>query len=299
MKSDSTHVSWRRGVAPVAVVMISLNEAHNMRDVLANLSGWAQEVFLVDSFSSDATVDIALSHGVHVVQRKFRGFGDQWNFAMRELPISAAWTMKLDPDERMTPALKEAVVAAAREGAATGLAFSRRLWFLGRPLPIRQDVLRVWKTGTCVFTGNVVNEHPIVSGRIVRLRGELEHHDSPSLYHWVLKQNRYTSAEAFARFMGAGFAVEPALFGSGLSRRMWFKKHFMKVPARYQALYLMNLIRAQPWRSGYAGTAWARYRVWVRRSIEDKLREMEFLGRALEVPEVPGGVPHPDAHQAD
>ncbi len=73
--------AWQSGNVPVAVIMISLNEAHNMKGVVQNLKGWAQEVFLVDSYSSDGTVDIALGHGVSVVQRRFRGFGDQWNFA--------------------------------------------------------------------------------------------------------------------------------------------------------------------------------------------------------------------------
>jgi len=92
--------------APVAVVMITLNESHNMEAVLKNLEGWAQEIFVVDSFSRDDTVDIALRHGAHVVQRRFQGFGDQWNFALENMPISAPWTMKLDPDERLTNELK-------------------------------------------------------------------------------------------------------------------------------------------------------------------------------------------------
>jgi len=71
---------WDPGPVPVAVVMISLNEDHNTEAVLRNLNGWAQEVFLVDNYSRDDTVDIALRYGVHVVQRRFRGFGDQWNF---------------------------------------------------------------------------------------------------------------------------------------------------------------------------------------------------------------------------
>src|SRR5437016_75857 len=89
---------WPPGSAPVAVVMLALNEGHNMEAVCQNFAGWAQEVFLVDSYSQDDTVDIALRYGVEVVQRRFRGFGDQWNFAMRTLPITAPWTMKLDPD---------------------------------------------------------------------------------------------------------------------------------------------------------------------------------------------------------
>lgn len=88
--------------APVAVVMITFNEAHNLPAVLENLRGWAQEVFVVDSYSTDGSVDVALAHGATVVQRAFRDFGDQWNFAVGKLPVTAPWTMKLDPDERLT-----------------------------------------------------------------------------------------------------------------------------------------------------------------------------------------------------
>ena len=70
-----SRILWETGQAPVAVVMISLNEGHNMEAVLENLKGWAQEVFLVDSYSKDNTVDIALRYGVHVVQREF---SSQW-----------------------------------------------------------------------------------------------------------------------------------------------------------------------------------------------------------------------------
>ena len=73
------------GRQSIAVVMITLNEAHNLDDALDSLEGWADEVFIVDSYSADNTVDIALRRGVHIVQRAFQGFGDQWNFALDEL----------------------------------------------------------------------------------------------------------------------------------------------------------------------------------------------------------------------
>src|SRR6266480_6087179 len=125
--SPTTHTkAWQAGSVPVAVVMISLNEAHNMEGILHNLKGWAQEVFLVDSYSRDNTVDIALQHGVSVVQRGFRGFGDQWNFALRELPITAPWTMKLDPDERLPDTLKQEIASAIIDDDVAGLSFDRR-----------------------------------------------------------------------------------------------------------------------------------------------------------------------------
>ena len=131
--------------------MISLNEAHNLEAVLQNLSGWAQEVFLVDSYSADDTIDIALKHGVQVVQRRFRGFGDQWNFALRELPITAPWTMKLDPDERLTDELKASIESMVKRGDQDGIVIKRRLWFMGAVLPVEQPILRVWRTGGLSF----------------------------------------------------------------------------------------------------------------------------------------------------
>ncbi len=136
--------AWQPGVAPVAVIMISLNEGHNIEAVLRNLKGWAQEVFLVDSYSKDETVDIALVYGVHVVQRRFRDFGDQWNFALRELPITAPWTMKLDPDERLTDVLKSSLLAAMHSGDCDGATLDRRLWFMGRYWAWMPQFARGW-----------------------------------------------------------------------------------------------------------------------------------------------------------
>ena len=290
---------WKPGVAPVAVIMISLNEGHNMEAVLKNLQGWAQEVFLVDSYSADDTVDIALRHGVHVVQRKFRGFGDQWNFALNNLPINAPWTMKVDPDERLTTQLKTNIIKKIKENTSTGISFDRRLWFMGKPLPITQELVRVWKTGKCQFTDVAVNEHPIVDGVVGHVVGYLEHHDSPDLHHWVDKQNRYTSIEALILLKREPLAATPHLFGNSLERRMWFKKNFIRIPARYFLTLIVNLIQVRFWSSGRVGFAWARLRVWARRMKEDKIREMMITGRQINIPTSHTGKPHPGARQAD
>ncbi|MFN7183317.1 MAG: glycosyltransferase family 2 protein [Thermomonas haemolytica] len=278
-EQDNTR-PWAPGVAPVAVVMISLNEAHNMEAVLANLQGWAQEVFLVDSYSADETVDIALRHGVHVVQRRFRGFGDQWNFALRELPITAPWTMKLDPDERLSDELKCNLADAMKRGEADGFTVQRRLWFMGRSLPVRNDILRVWKTGRCRFSDVLVNEHPLVEGAIAHVAGDIEHHDSPDLEHWLHKQNKYTTAEAVSAWRGDALSVESRLFGSPLQRRMWLKKNFYRLPGRYVALFLYHWLLQGAWRAGRAGYIWARLRADVMRIIEYKVVEMKLSGRA-------------------
>ncbi len=265
--------------APVAVVMISLNEAHNMEAVCQNLAGWAQEVFLLDSHSQDGTVDIALRHGVQVAQRRFRGFGDQWNFALEHLPITAPWTMKLDPDERLSDELKANLLEAIRRDDSDGFSMVRRLWFMGRPLPVRQTLVRLWRTGRCQFADVAVNEYPQVLGPVRFVDGEMAHYDSPDLDHWLEKQNRYTTAEAIMAHTRSPMADTPRLLGTPLQRHMWLKKHFNKLPCRYFLLFLHHWLWLGAWRAGWAGYAWARLRSDVMRLIEYKRREIEMTGR--------------------
>ncbi|HEX4199627.1 MAG TPA: glycosyltransferase family 2 protein [Caulobacteraceae bacterium] len=284
--------------APLTVVMITFNEAHNMPAVLDNLRGFAREVVVVDSYSTDATVDLALAGGARVVQRRFRGFGDQWNFAVGGLSLGQPWTMKLDPDERLTDRLKSSIRAAIAAGAADGLVVRRRLWFMGRPLPVRQNLLRAWRTGSCRFTDVLVNEQPSVAGAWARLQGDLEHHDSPDLHAWFDKQNGYTTSEALQLFHGAG---PPArAFGGGpTQRRAWLKRLFYRAPLRAEAMGLYCLLVQGAWRAGRVGFIWARLRSDLYRQVDFKLREMRLRGAPPPRPERPRGCPRPDIQQFD
>lgn len=289
MKFKGEYKKWAKGDIPIAVVLISLNEGHNMEGVLENLKGWAQEVFLVDSYSQDDTVEIALSYGVHVVQRRFRGFGDQWNFAMRELPITAPWTMKLDPDERISNELKDSIGSALHIAHYQAFEVRRYLYFLGKRLPVSHDILRLWCTGYCKFSDVAVNEHPIVHVQAYLLEGALEHHDSPNLHHWFIKQNRYTTSEAEWQYLGKELSVEPRFFGNALQRRMWLKKYFWHFPLRYVLLFSYHYLVLGAWRAGRTGFYWAQLRTFVYRQWEMKSYEMSISGLLYKnIPESPG-----------
>lgn len=296
-RSAGTKPGESRTTCPVAVVMITLNEGHNMAAALENLRGWAQEVFIVDSYSKDDTVDIALEHSAHVVQRPFRGFGDQWNFAMSQLPIKAPWTMKLDPDERLTDEIKRNLADAMARGQADGFTMDRRLWFMGRALPVRHSLLRVWKTGSCRFSDVLVNEHPQVDGKLLHVAGDIEHHDSPDLHHWLEKQNAYTTTEAIAAYEGRALSAQPKLFGSAMERRMWIKQHYRSFPGRYLALFLHHYLVQGAWRAGWVGYAWSRLRSDVYRLWEYKLREIRLTGRVPVKRAAGSGQPDPRVPQ--
>jgi glycosyltransferase involved in cell wall biosynthesis len=270
--------------------MLTLNEEYHLPGAIENVKHWAEEVFIVDSCSTDRTVDIALAEGIKIVQRRFTNFGDQWNFAVARLPIKTSWTMKLDPDERVTAELVEEISHVVQsENSCHGYWIPRRLWFMGKPLHVFADVLRLWKTGKCRFSDVVVNEHPLIDGKVGRLKGIIEHYDSPDLNHWWGKQNRYTTMEAIMKVRGDNLATDPKLLGNALERRMFLKKYFHRIPFRFCLLWLYMMFVEGVWRDGEVGRTWAHLRVEVMRMIDLKYKEMKRTGRIPEIPRAPHG----------
>ena len=263
----------------ISVVLITLNEGHNMKGVLDNLSGWADEIFIVDSYSKDDTIDIALSYGVNVVQRKFRGFGDQWNFAINELPIQSPWVMKLDPDERLTEELKNNISQMINNNQYDAFCIKRRLWFMGKQMPVYQKLIRIWRNGSCRFSNVLVNEHPIIEGIVKYVVGDLEHHDSPNLDHWLEKQNRYTTSEAITTYQKKPLSDKEILFGTSIQRRMWLKKNYYKFPFRYFLLFLYHFLYQGAYRAGREGYIWSRLRTDVMRLVDYKYTEMKITNK--------------------
>lgn len=275
---------------PITVIMLTLNEEFYLPSVIENVKDWAEEIFIVDSCSTDRTVDIALEHGVKIVQRPFTNFGDQWNFALEKLPIKTSWTFKLDPDERLSDELKDEIRALiAREPVHSGYSMDRRLWFMGKPLHVLAPVLRLWRTGKCRFSDVIVNEHPLVGGSVGKLRGILEHYDSPDLHHWWDKHNRYTTMLAIQKVKGQKLSAKAKFFGTNIERRMFFIKVFFRIPFRYQLQWLHELFIRGAWRDDIRGLTWTRLRVNARRMRELKVKEMQITGRVPEIPKAPRG----------
>ncbi len=275
---------------PITVIILSLNEEFHLPAAIENVRDWAEDIFIVDSCSTDRTVDIALENGVGIVQRPFTSFGGQWNFALENLPLKTPWTFKLDPDERLTPELKDEIRELLKsEPECSGYSMDRRLWFMGKPLHVLVPILRLWRTGKCRFSDVIVNEHPLIDGPVGKLKGILEHYDSPDLKHWYDKQDRYSTMEAIAMVKGSALAATPRFFGSTLERRMFFKKMFFKVPFRYQLQWLHEVFGRGAWRDGGIGLTWARLRVEVRRMRELKAKEMRLTGVIPQLPKAPAG----------
>lgn len=260
----------------LTVIMLTLNEDYHLADAIENVEDIAEQIFIVDSLSSDTTVDIALEKGVHIVQRRFTNFGDQWNFALDNCPFQTEWTLKLDPDERLTEELKNDIRNVIdSKSSLDAYEFKRRLWFMGKPLHVYSNVLRLWKTGTCRFSEVLVNEHPIIEGKLGFLKGKMEHLDSKNLHHWHEKQNKYTTMEAITLYENRSLAANPNLFGNPLERRMFFKKLFFKLPFKYTFFFIYHLFIDGAWKDGIIGWNWSLLRNHVHKMIELKYIEMK------------------------
>lgn len=273
---------------PVTVIILTLNEEDNLAGAIESVKEWAQEIFIVDSLSTDKTVDVALEQGVNIVQHPFINYGDQWGWALERLPIRTAWILKLDADERVSPSLaQEFRDCLENEPKEDGFIVRIRLWFLRKPLHVEIRTCRLWRKDKGQFSDVIVNEHLHIDGVAGRFKGFIEHLDSVNLHRWYEKQNRYTTMEAIMRVKGDRFAAKPNLFGKALERRMFFKKHFYDIPLRYQIQWLYEAIWRRALLDGLTGLAWVRLRIEVQRAIELKTKQMRITGNIPELCEVP------------
>ena len=195
---------------PVSVIVPIRNEAANLPRCLSSIT-WADEIFVVDSQSTDGSIAIAEGAGAQVVQFDFNGtWPKKKNWALEHLPFRNEWIFILDADEVLPPAAEaEFRAAIANAGATAGYWINRRFMFLGRWLRhayypnwnlrlFRHALGRYEKlTDAATNSGdNEVHEHVVVRGPTARLRCEMDHYAFPSVDVFVEKHNRYSNWEA-------------------------------------------------------------------------------------------------------
>lgn len=111
--------------APVSVIIPTLNEQRNISRSLGSVSEWADEVFVLDSYSDDRTVEIAGEMGAQVTQRRFDNFSAHKNWALDNLPLRNEWVFFLDADERVTRELMKRSVGCCSARIAATVTMSR------------------------------------------------------------------------------------------------------------------------------------------------------------------------------
>ena len=190
--------------APVSVLVPTMDEELNLPECLDSIA-WADEVFVVDSFSQDRTVEIARARGAHAVQHPFETYARQKNWALDTVPLRHEWVLILDADERVTPELRAEIKSLLAGGpACAGFYVNRRLIFLGRWIRhagwYPSWNLRLFQHRLGRYEDRPVHEHVVLEGRVGYLRHDLLHLDRRPLEAFIARHNRYSTLEAEARF---------------------------------------------------------------------------------------------------
>jgi glycosyltransferase involved in cell wall biosynthesis len=195
---------------PVSIIVPIKNEAANLPRCLESVT-WADQLFIVDSRSTDGSVDIAQRHGAHVVQFEFNGtWPKKKNWALENLPFRNEWVFILDADEVLPAEARDEFARAIRDaGDIAGYWINRRFMFMGRWLRhayypnwnlrlFRHALARYEKLSDApTHSGdNEVHEHVVAKGWTERLHCEMDHYAFPSVDVFVEKHNRYSNWEA-------------------------------------------------------------------------------------------------------
>jgi glycosyltransferase involved in cell wall biosynthesis len=184
----------------LSAVIITFNEEDRLADALASLRRVADEVIVVDSFSTDRTAEIARRFQAVFHQNRFEDYGRQKNVAMQK--ASHDWILNLDADERVSPELEKAIMELKENGPQPGtaaFAINRKTFYLGRWIrhsgwyPDRK--VRLFRKGGAVWQGRI-HEKLVVNGGVAPLAGDILHYTYRDIGDHIRRLDRYSDFQA-------------------------------------------------------------------------------------------------------
>lgn len=218
----------------ITVVILTLNEEVNITQSVSNVIGWAKDVFVLDSGSSDNTIKIAEELGAKIFYRKFDNYAKQRNYAIQELPVETEWMYFLDADEYLTEDLKTEISAEIINPTADGYLIKYRFYFMGKWIKhgayYGTKILRLFKKGKATVDRDI-NEHIRIDGTIKELQNDFIHKDNKSISDWIDKHNRYSTFEAQELLNYEKRQKENErdnfanLFGTSPQRKRWIREY--------------------------------------------------------------------------
>ncbi|MFC5862021.1 glycosyltransferase family 2 protein [Acidicapsa dinghuensis] len=272
-----------------SVIVLSFNSEETLGATLAKAREVSDEVFVVDSFSSDGTVALAESCGARVVQHAFENYGAQRNWAIDNLSITNSFQLHLDADEVMDAELIAAIRELPDNPEHAGYFVPRYVKFLGRVLrhggisPTWH--LRLFRTGVGRCEDRKYDQHfMLLSGSTGQLRGVMVDDIAMSLSEWTARHNRWADgevAELDAR-QEAGRLVADAK-GNPAQRKRALREKYNKLPlfVRPFALFAYRFIFKLGFLDGTEGFIfWVLQTFWFRFLIDAKIWEKRNLRRA-------------------
>ena len=234
----------------LTVLILTKNEENNLEKCISSFRGIAKRFVIVDSFSTDGTVELAKRLGADVYQNPWIDYATQFNWGLDHTGIDTEWIMRMDADEELTPELAEEIgeKLPALPAQITGIEVKRRVYFMGRW--IRHGgvyptiLLRIFRSGKCRCEQTIMDEHMILTeGSSDLFQYDLIDNNTKDLSWWIGKHNWYSDREVVDYLekrmqLEEGKSIRPRFWGSQAERRRWIK---------YMVYYRTPLMRRASW----------------------------------------------------
>jgi glycosyltransferase involved in cell wall biosynthesis len=285
---------------PVSVLIPAKNEELNLPACLESVS-LADEIFVVDSQSTDKSIEIAEDYGAKVVQFYFNGgWPKKKNWSLENLSFRNEWVLIVDCDERITPELWQEIATAIENPNYNGYYINRKVFFLGKWIRYGGKYpdwnLRLFKhklgryenlkTEDVPNTGdNEVHEHVILD-KVGYLKNDMLHIDFRDIYHWLERHNRYSNWEARVYYnllsdSKQSQTIGANLFGDPVQRKRFLKKIWVKLPFKPLLRFILFYFLQLGFLDGKAGYIYGRLLSQYEYQIGVKLYELRNFGGKL------------------
>lgn len=228
----------------LSVYIPTFNEEINLPKCLESVCKLGATVFVVDSNSTDRTVEIARAAGCQVFTGSWRTFSDKMNWAICELPIQTPWTLRIDADEWLTEDLISELKTRLRNASDDIGAFgvNRRVYFLKRWIRFGGMYplwgIRVWRSGRAKCEIRELDEHMDVVGRIENLEYDIVDEGQRGLTHWVQKHNHYADLEVREILRAHMHSDASTTLTDQAANKRWLKANvYYRLPKFIRALF--------------------------------------------------------------
>lgn len=241
---------------PISVIILTFNSEATIGATLASARRISDDVHVVDSFSTDRTLEIARAAGVQVTQHPFENYGAQRNWAIDTLPLKYDWQLHLDADERLSDELVTELERLMRDGIGNdiaGLYVPRLVHFHGRPLrhggmyPIYH--LRLFRRGRGRCEDRKYDQHFHVDGSTAKLDSPMIDDIRLSLTEWTQRHNRWADAEVDEVLSPSVGAIQGGKSGDPVAEKRNQRGLYYRQPLFLRA-FLLFLYR-YIWKRGF------------------------------------------------
>lgn len=269
---------------PISVVILTFNSADTIGATVASARALSDDVHVVDSGSTDATLDIVRAAGASVASHPFESYGAQRNWAIATLPLRHPWQLHLDADERVTDELAAELRALfAGDGPPAGIAgyyVPRLVHFHGQPIrhggmwPIHH--MRLFRSGRGRCEDRKYDQHFYVDGATATLRAPMIDDIRLTLGEWTARHNRWADAEVDEILAPSGSGVIQPGSGDPVAEKRALRSRYNRAPLFWRALGLF--VYRYVLRLGFLDGRWGLVffvlqTFWFRFLVDAKLHE--------------------------